>query len=383
MLFILVATILILGMTALFVKQGLFSSMIMAVLSLLCAAFALNAYPALASMALYDRQGPIANAVSLTALFLLSLLAAKELADFLLPKTVQFPLWADRVGGGAFGLVASMTMVGVVLVVAQMLPMGNSVFGYEPYDDALQRQGTVWPFFADDFAVAVGKLGSVGAFGGEGSFNDLHDDLLREAAAARNTAGSNGTTWAAPDSMKLKGAYRPTWEQLQAALKIGEAGLPEDPLLAGPAGEYLVVGTKIDDECGDADKWTRLAGTQFRLVAGIPEGEGAKAPLGPPIDHYPIAYFYAPDANTWKKGVAKSGSGVAQIGKLLATVKSNKIPLIYWVYQLGKGERPDYVVFRQVSAVKVHKPKPDQMPKNPLAKPVKKPTTAPAKPPTK
>lgn len=379
MLLILFSTLLIAGMTAMFVRQGLFSSLIAAVLSLVCAAFALNAYPALASIALYDRQGPIANGVALTALFVLSLLLTREVANLLVPKAVRFPLLADRIGGGVAGFFASLTMVGVLVVILQLLPMGRSVLGYERYDDTLQRQAGVWPFFPDDFAVAVGQLGSIGAFGGEGSFNDMHDDLLREAFAARNTAGSNGTTFATPKSMTVNGAFKPTWEQLKTDLKIED--LPKDPLLDGMEGEYILVGTRIDNECGDEDNITRLAGTQLRLVAGKPVGQDANGPLGGPIDHYPIAYFYLSDkdANSWRVIQAPSGDGGAQIGKLRGNFNSGRIPLIYWVYVLGRGERPNYMVFRQVCKVDVPKPKPEEMPANPHLKKAADPTTVPTR----
>jgi hypothetical protein len=381
MLIIILATVLVLAMTAFFAGQGLFSSMIAAVLSVLCAAFALNAYPALASAVLYDRQGPIANGVALIALFVLPLIGSRWLADALVPGNVQFSLWTDRIGGTAFGLIASMTMVGMVLVIMQMLPFGDSVLGYTPYDNALRRDQRVWPFCPDDFAVSLGSLGSVGAFGGEGSFNDLHADLLREAAAARNTAGSNGTTFARPDTMRIKSAYMPTPEDLKKTLK--GADIPNDPLLANPmAGQVLLIGMQIDSDAGDSNDWTRLAGTQFRLVARRDEEGKPKSP----IDHYPVGYLLAigtadGEVPEWKFTAAPMSKGVAQVGKLLAAEKGN--PAIYWVYQLGQDEKPDYVVFRQVSIKQVPKCKPEMpaLPK-PVGGVAPKPGATPVKPPS-
>ena len=169
MLIIILATVLILAMTAFLLSQGLFSSMIMAVLSMLCATFALNAYPALASEYLYGRQGPVADGAAILALFVLPLIGTRLLADFLVPKNVEFTIWVDRIGGGVFGFFASLTMVGMILVIMQVLPFGDSVMGYRSHDNALQRSGRPWPFCADDFALSLGSLGSIGAFGGEGS----------------------------------------------------------------------------------------------------------------------------------------------------------------------------------------------------------------------
>ena len=406
MLIIILATVLVLAMAAFFAGQGLFSSMIAAVLSVLCAAFALNAYPALASAVLYDRQGPIANGVALTALFVLPLIGSRWLADWLVQFNVQFSLWTDRIGGTAFGLIAGMTMVGMVLVIMQMLPFGDSVLGYTPYDNALRRDQRLWPFCPDDFAVS---LGAVGAFGGEGSFNHLHADLLREAAAARNTAGANGTTFARPDTMTITKAYLPKQAELVAAIK--GATIPRDPLLAAPdaSSQILLIGMQIVSDAGDSDDWTRLAGTQFRLVArhgGASAGdEGGKVKLtGPPIDHYPVGYLLAVDLAVsevpkWKFTAAPIRNGVTQVGKLLAAVDRNKISVIYWVYQLGQDEKPDYVVFRQVSIKEVPSPKsempalpkpaggtpakPGATPAKPGATPAKAPEKTPAKAPAK
>jgi len=393
MLIIILATVLVLAMTAFFAGQGLFSSMIMAFLSVLCAAFALNAYPALASAVLYDRQGPIANGAALTALFVLPLIGSRLIADALVPGTVQFGLWADRIGGTAFGLIASMTMVGMVLVIIQMLPFGDSVMGYTPYDNALQRDQRVWPFYPDDFAVAIGSLGSVGAFGGEGSFNDLHADLLREAAAARNTAGSNGTTFARSDTLRIKSAHAPKPMDLKKALK--GATIPDDPLLASSAAssQVLLIGMTVDSVAGDNDDWTRLAGTQFRLVAR--QGQASPGNKGP-IDHYPVGYIMAVgtavgEVPAWKFTPAPirkdKDRDVGQVGKLLASINRNQLLVIYWVYQLSQDEKPDCVVFRQVSIQDVP-PRKTEMPAlpQPKANPAKpgatpaKPAVTPAKP---
>jgi hypothetical protein len=285
-----------------------------------------------------------------------------------------------------------MTMVGMVLVIMQMLPFGDSVLGYTPYDNALRRDQRVWPFCPDDFAVS---LGAVGAFGGEGSFNHLHADLLREAAAARNTAGANGTTFARPDTMTITKAYLPKQAELVAAIK--GATIPRDPLLAAPdaSSQILLIGMQIVSDADDTDGWTRLAGTQFRLVAwhgGASAGdEGGKVKLtGPPIDHYPVGYLLAVDLAVgevpkWKFTAAPIRNGVTQVGKLLAAVDRNKISDIYWVYQLGQGEQPDYVVFRQVSTKEVPRCKPEMpaLPKPAGATPAKAPEKTPAKAPEK
>lgn len=377
MLIIILATVLVLTMTAFLLSHGLFSSMIMAVLAMLCAAFALNAYPALATEFLYSRQGTIADGVALIALFVIPLIIARFLADFLVPKNVEFSVWVDRIGGGIFGLIASMTMVGMVLVIMQTLPFGDAIMGYQPYDNAMQRSQRVWPFYPDDFAVSLGSLGSVGAFGGQGSFNDLHADFLREAAGCRNTAGTNGTTFARPESLRIRSSYLPQPE------KIPFDNIPADPLMAeGSMNQVLVVGTEVKSDAGDEDQWIRLAGTQFRLVArkteGKPSTKGGKVKLiGDPLDHYPVGYFLAVgEPPAWQFRPAPVDNRVTQVGKLLAAVPPNKTQIVYWVYRIGRDEMPDYMVFRRVSIKKVSQPK-TEMPEPP--KPKVKAATPPAK----
>ena len=192
----------------------------------------------------------------------------------------------------------------------------------------------------------------------------------------------------------------PKPEDLKKAFKGDEEALRKvdtlnDPLLATPgASQVLLIGMQIDSDAGDSDDWTRLAGTQFRLVARSTRDEGGKAK--PPIYHYPVGYILAVstadgEVPKWKFTAAPMGKGVAQVGKLLATWKRNELPVIYWVYQLGQDEKPDYVVFRQVSIKEVPRCKPEMpaLPKpvggvapKPGATPVK-PPSAPAKAPEK
>jgi hypothetical protein len=209
--------------------------------------------------------------------------------------------------------------------------------------------------------------------------------------------------------MTITKAYLPKQAELVAAIK--GATIPRDPLLAAPdaSSQILLIGMQIVSDAGDSDDWTRLAGTQFRLVArhgGASAGdEGGKVKLtGPPIDHYPVGYLMAVDladgeVPKWKFTAAPIRNGVTQVGKLLAAVDRNKISVIYWVYQLGQDEKPDYVVFRQVSIKEVPSPKsempalpkpagatpakPGAKPAKPAATPAKAPEKTPAKAPAK
>ena len=145
MVIIILATVMVLGIAFYQVIQGLFSALIMTILTVLCAAVAMGYYEPLASAVLYTRQAETADAVALIALFVLPLLGLRMLVDRLIPGNVVFGRWADRIGGGVLGIFSGLIITGVLMVALQMLPFGASVLGYTPFDDALQRDQSLAP----------------------------------------------------------------------------------------------------------------------------------------------------------------------------------------------------------------------------------------------
>ena len=119
-----IVTILVLAVAFYQVIQGLFSSLIMTILAILCALLAFSSYEPMAAAILYTRQAATADAIALVALFILPLLGLRILTDKLISGNVVFGPWADRIGGGALGLVTGMIMIGVFMVAFQMLPGG-------------------------------------------------------------------------------------------------------------------------------------------------------------------------------------------------------------------------------------------------------------------
>ncbi len=395
MILILLATVLILAIAYFQVVQGLFSALIMTILSVLCAALALNTYEALAGAFLHARQGPYADAIALTALFVLPLLGLRILLDRIVGGNVAFGAWADRIGGGLLGIVTGMVLVGMLLIVMQMLPFGETVFGYRPYDDTLRRDQRVWPFYPDEFTVALTRAVSGGALGAEASFEKLHDDLLLEAFCARNTGGRNGGVHAAPDSARAYRAYEPPPEKADWL-----ADVPEDPRMEdGGITKVVVLNVSVGDSAADADGWFRLPGTHFRLVAKRPqtpeqkptedpEGDeelideepAAEAPPGG-RSYYPLGLLEPNEEGTgWALLAAPASDSQPRIAQLVVERKlpKSKTTSIHWVYRIGAEERPEYLVFRRVSRCEVPRPR-KAVPKVPTPTtkeaPTKKPRT--------
>src|SRR5512146_2419887 len=83
--------------------QGLFSSVIMCMLTILSAALAFGTYEDLCYAYLINRMPEQGEAVALLAVFILSLLILRTLADNVIKGNMQFPVWVDRIAGGALG----------------------------------------------------------------------------------------------------------------------------------------------------------------------------------------------------------------------------------------------------------------------------------------
>jgi len=171
--------------------HGTFSSLIMAILTVLCAIAALNFYEPLAT-ALNDRLGAYAPSISLLALFAIPLLVLRTLFDRVIRGNVLLGLWPDRVGGGVFGLITATVLMGMFVLIVMMLPMPGSFLAYRPYDASLEVEHGGGARKSANFVLALARQFSAGALapvnrpaGGE-TFGDAHDDLYLESFCFRN-----------------------------------------------------------------------------------------------------------------------------------------------------------------------------------------------------
>jgi len=392
---VIVIAALICGIAYYQVRQGLYSSLIMAVCCVLSAILAMTMYPSLASaLGLYTEHGVLADALCIALMFVVPLVVLRYLADRFIWNDIYFDVWVERIGGTVLGLISGMVMMGILLVVLQMLPLGENILGiYQPYGNDLTRKQRVWPFFPDDFVVSLGRIASRGSMSGDRAYGDVHDDLLLEAAAARNTAGCNGTLAAKPDTLKVLGTY-----ELDPQLDLGR-DIPANPLIRetrpGTLTRVIIVRTAVNGMTADGEPtWFRLPGTHFRLICSNHKS------------YYPIGYLF------YKKSVIKSDGqvqlprGAKVIGsrssfevtpkKLIGTVPAGTsvsyfkptvepagdktltpaqlivarpldtamytktkasqkdISLVVdWVYRIPKDAQPETVVFRRVAAAPV------------------------------
>jgi len=353
MVVILLATALIVGIAYIQVVQGVFSALIMTILSVLSAAIAFTYYEPLAQTFFYNRFSAYADGTCLIALFVLSLLVLRLLADRFIPANVVLNVWPNRIIGGIFGLISGVICVGVLAVSLQMLPWGPSMMTYRPFDDSLQRVQSLAPLYPDDFAVGLAKTLSSGGLSGRRSFGEVHPDLLLELYCARNTAGSLGRVDTPRDGLQSVTVYEPAG---QAIPGISPTEIPVSPFLPEDAIDKVIVVKTVlaASVANEKDKWYRLPATHFRLLTDKYKG------------HYPLAYLLygqkdekgTPLASGWQLIAAPYEEDRLQIGKLIVQrpgKKQGKTLAVDWVYRIGKDEKPIQLIFRRTAKVRIQK----------------------------
>ena len=368
--------LLILGIATFQAVQGLFSSLVMAICTVVVTALAFNFYEPLASL-LYDRQPNHADAVALVALFFLPLLLVRILVDRFLPGNVVPGLWVDRIGGGLLGLVTALLIVGTLLIAVQMLPLPRSVVGYDPYDDDL-RPASSLGLDAPRFTLAVVKTLSVSGMRGRESFARAHDDLVLELWAARNCR--EYTEQEEEDRLRESGRWRrtsekpdrrqvsrsPSWPDALQQVRLYDVGDQPYPrstktfAIKAPAypgdensmpgnSQVLVVRATIGEKASDGDRWWRLMGTHFRLVAE----DGAS--------FYPVGYLSHDGAWTIYEAERGQDEGArAQVGKIEINRQADKagqltVDLVYRVPFAPGGEarKMRFLTFRRLAKLPV------------------------------
>lgn len=248
--------------------QGLFGSLIMAVLSIVAALISLNYFEQLSDLlsglglALF---GP--RTISLMGLFIISLLLLRELFDRLVQGNMNFPLIVDRVGSVLFGLVASLVSVGMIAIGIQSLPIPQVFLMFDRYPDLADSQAdrTIFPN-VDGFVLGLASQASDYCFAGSSNFSQVHPDMLRQLYLNRIALDPASRREAAADSLAITSAY---------VLGQEMAGLTDGiPILADRGGCLIAVrasismgaGGKKNRGAGDVDGKIRCTLGNFRLV---------------------------------------------------------------------------------------------------------------------
>lgn len=338
MIFTGVVVVLIIAIAFYQALQGLFSSIVLAVLSILCALLALACYEPLAESMLHGTQPATADAIALIALFVLPLLGLRIVCDIVVKDNVSFGTWPDRIGGGLVGLFTGTVLVGVLTLAAQMLPFGTSVLGYEPFDETLRPKHRLAPFYPDEFVIALAEKFSVSSLGCGRSFAQAHDDLRLELFCARNMNGADQRVDAPQGALSVKAVYCPdaktirTWQRDIAKTVDGALTARTDTQ------KICVVRVAVADTVREPTRskqrsnWFMLPATHFRLVTANHKS------------HYPVAYLWynqLPDKQQWSVAEAKLGRGdLPRVARFIVTRPHDNQPrrIVDWVYFIDEAD---------------------------------------------
>ena len=342
MILVAIMLILVVGVALFQVTQGVFSALIMMMLTIISALVAFGYYLPMAEYLLYGRQPAHAQGASLIALFVITMIALRIAADKFIAGNVVMNVWANRIGAGAAGLVTGVILVGVLGAGIQLLPVGENFFGFVSHEDTLEPKHTL---LATDITLNVIGALSDGAMSGEDSWNEDNRDFAREAFCARNTAGANGRRDAEPDTMRVMGI-----QQI------------DDPDGGASAKRTYVVRVAVSSKTRNADDncW-RLPATQFRLVTT--DGKSVypsryKAYGGVPEGANKEVYLREVDA---EKGTGKDDKPRLRVGKLVVVRMWSNGPeelVVNWHFVLDKQYKQkdiDYITFRRTVRVDIPK----------------------------
>lgn len=278
----LLATLFVLLIAAFWAFQGLFSSALMLIETIVAVMVAFGFYEPLA--ATFSQHVPeLAEPIALMAIFLATLVALRLATDRYLTGSAKFPMPIDRAGGGLLGLLSGLMCVGTVLVAVQMLPLGREILGFSRLDArAPASRNSIW-LNPDGFVVGLVNMLSSGRFGGASSFAAAPPEFLTDLAA-RNFGVQTESRRVVPASCVAVQKY---WrvdsvdavEQQQSGDKWTRTFskvVPDDP-----SRKFLVVRVQVDGVAADtteeagAVKMVRFTPAQWRIVGRGGDGRAS------------------------------------------------------------------------------------------------------------
>lgn len=321
--FSLFAVVLILAITFYEGLHGLFSSVITCVLTVLAAALAFGLYENVYTSFLIDNQPDHGRAIALLAIFILSLLLLRVIVDALITGNMQFNIYVDRTGGGVFGFITAMIIVGMMAIGFQMLPFERRVLGFQRYtlvdretgkslEPTTDREGVTnnpllkadWSTVRqsrsslmlnpDGFTVAlVSHLSNNSLRGsGEMTFSTAHPDFLDELHRMRaHPFGQNRLT-VKQGAVRIEAYWDLGKKPLYAREKTKDLSrIQLKPSKSQPdAGmKRIVVRVSFTSDAADTDAYYRFTTDQICLIPRDPKPGRARQylPVGMSDPHLP------------------------------------------------------------------------------------------------
>jgi len=276
----LIAALFVLLVAAFWAFQGVFSSAIMLIETIVALMVAFGYYEPLAGL-MTEYIPEYAHATALVALFAVTLTVLRLLTDKFIPGNVQFPMPVDRAGGGLLGLLTGLLLIGTTLTGVQMLPVGPAPLGFERISFDPPARRAIW-LNPDGFAVGMASLLSSGRFGGE-PLERAHPDLLGELATSNMGFQVESRRILPANAVTVKNYWMADSIDSVTQTQQGEGwkrdfakAPPEDPSHKFLIARLLIDGVAADKTDSPAEpQLVRFTPAQFRLVGRAAEGAGA------------------------------------------------------------------------------------------------------------
>lgn len=360
MLISLVFVVLIFAIAYFQASQGWYSAMIMAVLTVSCAATAFGTYEWVAThfVAPYWKPG-FAHSIALAAVFGVPLVVLRLVFDRALRRTCLLPLLMDRIGGGLCGLVTAMIMVGVLATATEMIPFQNgSILGFSriPVGEAAAApadagepsayQADLW-LAPDRFAAGVATMLSAGVFSGDEKLYHDHPDLILEIGW-NNAVPAEVSRYAPPGSVSVAGT-----ELIPTVFRLVPGSDPKntpptyepiEPRKAdanAPAGyEFRMVRVKLDNKARDEHKSFLFTLRQFRIVGNRPDTSALS-------QYHAVAIQQEDASDPVNRHIRfkKAGQGDKPVVDELYTPRSGDTVEV--VFEIPKGFQPKYLTYKR------------------------------------
>jgi uncharacterized membrane protein required for colicin V production len=312
--FSLFATILILAVTFYQGLQGTFSALINCVLTVLAAMLAFGFYEDVYQWQLMAYQPDHGRAIALIAIFVISLLLLRTIVDKLITGNLRFPIYVDRTGGGIFGFITAMLIIGVLSIGFQMLPFGSTFLGFSRYSlvdqsgnkevvsiartltpgravgdeekDVAYRNEVNWAnvraercnlwLNPDGFTVGLVSLLSNNALQGRNGFADLNPDFLDYLGDMRDGLARESLAALGPNAFSVK-EYEylrdnePIYRRVVAPDETGNKVVKYElaDRRPGPGKRWMVVTAEVREKTDKVQDSANLNFTaaQIRLLA--------------------------------------------------------------------------------------------------------------------
>lgn len=281
MFFAIFVALMVILITAFWVYQGFFSSMIMFLETLLACIITFAFYENINSLWKDSLDPGIGLPLAFMGLFLLVLLGLRVATDKMIPTNVNFPMYVDRAGGGICGFFTGMILVGTALIGLQMLPIGSAIFFFERYTtnkEGYPEESNLSFLKPDRFTAGMmNMLSNQARFGGQNPLNQAKPDLIDELYSARAGVQSEQRMFLPSDVLKVEAYWEVTEiDHVQHSLdgetlvRNFETSEPEKP-----GNKFLVCRVRIDEKAAKKDKLEiRFRVPQFRIVGPPPDSKG-------------------------------------------------------------------------------------------------------------